>query len=187
MLSSLFVFSMYNNLKSRTKSIDGQEYELPPLVVWDQAHRRFRVQLWNNNIQQKVVCFSVKAYGSVALALEAAKDKAKEEREKGLTKPPYRVLGVDAQGKPVSLGRGIYMQINTDRNNYQLLRVLHGTRGKGNFRRQSIPLGYAGYFTVKHFNAQLKKAQELQQRWVREDAANEQQFQPQPVKRGEVL
>lgn len=162
--------------------IDGKAYELPPLVSWKESQRRFRVQIWNHGIEQKEVCFSEFGYGSVQLAFEAACSKAEAERQVGLMKPPYQIHGVDEHGKPKPLGTGIYLQFNTswkkDKTPYQLLRVVYGYQGTPSHRRQSIPLGYAGYFTIKHFNAQLKKAQELRKKWEREAAAaNEQVFQ----------
>jgi hypothetical protein len=166
---------MYSNLKPRLKEIDGQEYELPPLVSWNQLHRRFRVQVRTAG-RDKEITFSEHTFGSVQAALDAATVKAVEERQAGLQCAPYKVLGVDSSGKPLRMGEGIYLHSITRKSKdgvtrvYQMLMVIYGTRVRDNLRRRAIALGYAGYFTERRLQHQLQKAKELREQWVREAA-----------------
>ena len=166
---------MKQNLSSKQVTIDGTEYVLPPNVFWDEKGRRFRA---HRHLQGEVNqrSFSTKCR-TIAEALGLASAYIAQAHAERLAAPPYKVLGVDNKGRPVSLGQGIYMQVNTTRGNYQLLKIVHGTKGRGNLRTASIGLGRMGYFTKHKLDSALRKARALRQQWAREDASNEQLFQ----------
>jgi len=166
---------MKQNLSAKQVTIDDSDYSLPPNVFWDESGRRFRARRHVQGETTTARSFSTKRRSiSEALALACAYI-AEVEAER-LANPPYKPLGVDSKGRPISLGQGIYMQVNTSRGNYQLLKVIYGTKGRGNLRMASIGLGRMGYFTKHKLDSCLRKARAMRLQWSREDAANEQQF-----------
>ena len=167
---------MKKKLAPRVKEIDGVEITLPPDVSWDRTYRCFNVQSFKLG-KRSLKRFYPNTLGSVAKALEDASQYALECRAERDKHPPYATIGID---KPIALGKGIYMQTNVDRGNYQLLRVQYGSVGKGNLKKMFIGLGRAGYYPKDRLTVKLRKAQMQLRWWAEEDkrknAANQPAF-----------
>ena len=161
---------MKKNLKPRVKVIEGEEYMLPPGVCFVNTKKKphFQVRTWYHDLATAKY-FHFASYKSIAEALKAASQYAEAAQKKREEQPPYAVHGYDKHGNPQSFGKGIYLQTNADRGNYQLFNVIYGSKGKGNFRRGVVSLGRAGFFTKYRFALRLKRAQEMRLAWEQED------------------